>query len=317
MNFKIPETMSVSGSAVTALIGLGDGDAALLYLYLTAVAGPSATADGQSSAPLSKAPSWNPERTRAALDKLVSLKLVPESAVANGAPIAAEPAAPAAKAGNKPGAQQTDKQFYTLVQEVQRLFGRMLSSDELVRLFGIYDSIGLPPEVILQLVVYCAAETLGQGGAATPPSMKYIEKAAYTWEREGIFTLEHAERYIKERAERKQESAKIKALLQIRDRNLAPSERKYVEGWLALGFGSEAIAIAYDRTVTKTGKLSWGYMNSIINSWHGKGLHTAEDILTKDMRANTRTGAAGVSVAPDESEVLRINRILFSLNEEN
>ena len=297
MNFKIPETVSVAGSAVSALIKLGDGDSTLLHLYLTA--------GGDTSSSAARDLSWSAERTRAAFDKLVSLGLAHTDA-----------AAPA-KSSNVSSELPTEKQFYMLVQEIQRLFGRILSSDELVRLYGIYDSLGLPADVILQLVVYCAAETLGRGGASSPPPIKYIEKAAYTWAREGIFTLERAEQYIKERTEKKQENAKIKAVLQIHDRSLTTTERKYINGWLSLGFTSEAIAIAYDRTVTKTGKLSWEYMNSIINSWHGKNLHTAEDILAKDTRsAAPSRSATGSFNTPDEKEVNRINRILSSLNEE-
>ena len=291
MNSKIPETISISGGAVSSLIKLGDGDAALLYLYITA--------GEPSTLP------WSAERRLAAQDKLKALGLTPAAPKH-----AAEPAKPTTKAINE---MQSEKKFYTLAQELQRLFGRILSSDELVRLFGIYDSLGMPTEVILQLVVYCVAETQGRG----MPSMKYIEKVAYTWEREGIKTLEHAEAYIKERTEKKQASAKIKALLQIYDRNFTSTERKYVDGWLALGYDTEAIAIAYDRTVTKTGKLSWGYMNSIINSWHSKSLYKADDILAKDTRQNTVTRAGGTGAVPDESEVLRINRILSSLNKEN
>ncbi len=301
---QISGNISVPAAVIPELINIGDGDAALLYLHMLA--------DGGKRTPQQAAPElrWSRERASAAFEKLTTHGLVPaqKSAEKDGGSTAKHVAGPGAD----------EKQFYELVQEVQRLFGRILSSDELVRLFGIYDSLGLPPEVILQLVVYCAAETSGRSGTSSPPSMKYIEKAAYTWEREGVLTLEQAESYIKERSEKKRESSKIKALLQIEGRHFTPTERKYVEGWLAMGFGADVIAIAYDRTVTKTGKLSWNYMNSIITSWHGKGLFTADDIAAKDRRSDSSPRRrAGGSKAPDESELDRINRILSSLNEEN
>ena len=286
MHERIPEVISVPGSAVKKLISAGDGDAALLYLFLS----------GEGLSAAEKLP-WSAERFDAANQKLSELGLTPGAEAPKPAKL-------------PPIEKQTEKKFYSLTQEVQRLFGRILSSDELVRLFGIYETLGMPPEVILQLVVYCAAETQGR-----VPAMKYIEKAAYTWEREGIKTLEHAEKYIKERTEKKQESAKIKTALQIHDRGFTPTERKYVDAWLALGFTAEVIAIAYDRTVTKTGKLSWGYMNSIISSWHGKNLFTVEDILAKDTRQSTAGRVATAAAPPDDSEVQRINRIISSLTE--
>lgn len=317
MNFKIPESLTISGGAVSDLIQLGDGDAALLYLYLMVSGGE------RTSAVVSADLSWGSERTRLALDKLISHALIPGSKREQATEEATSDSflSTAASKRDMSGELQAGKQFYTLVQEIQRLFGRMLSSDELVRLFGIYDSLKLPPEVILQLVVYCTAEASGDMGA-TPPSMKYIEKAAYTWEREGIFTLEQAELYIKGRAERKQECGKVKSLLQISGRELTPTEKKYIDSWLALGFRADAIAVAYDRTVTKTGKLSWSYMNSIVKSWHGKGLYTVEDIFEKDKRQISNpmarsNGLSGVKAEPDENEVMRINRILASLSEDN
>lgn len=44
-------------------------------------------------------------------------------------------------------------------------------------------------------------------------------------------------------------------------RVLTPTERKYMTSWFDMGFDNEAILIAYDRTVTNTGALKWGYMN--------------------------------------------------------
>lgn len=312
MNFKIPHTVPVSGEAIADLIRLADGDTALLYLYITASGGE------RTSAEISGDLNWSSERTRAALSKLISSALLPRAA-ASTLPRETELAEPlpAKPVSQMSGEMKAGKQFYSLVQEVQRVFGRVLSSDELVRLFGIYDTLKLSPEVILQLIGYCISETGGRD--ERPPSMKYIEKAAYTWEREGIFTLEQAEQYIVGRAEKKRESARIKKTLQINDRELAPSEKKYVDSWLALGFRAEAIAIAYDRTVTKTGKLAWSYMNSIINSWHGKGLYTAEDIMEKDRRSDRGfppSRNARTDTQPDKEELLRINRMLESLDRE-
>jgi DNA replication protein DnaD len=49
-----------------------------------------------------------------------------------------------------------------------------------------------------------------------------------------------------------------------------------------MGFDSEAIYHAYDITVLKTGGLKWGYMNSILKSWHDKNLHTLKEIERED-----------------------------------
>ena len=49
-----------------------------------------------------------------------------------------------------------------------------------------------------------------------------------------------------------------------------------------MGFPDEAISMALDRTLVKTGKLNWKYMDAILQSWHQKGLHQPGEIEEKD-----------------------------------
>ena len=61
-----------------------------------------------------------------------------------------------------------------------------------------------------------------------------------------------------------------------------------MESWLSMGFGSEALALAYDRTIVSTGRLTWAYMDKIVRSWYEKGLFTPEDIEKGDTRPSRR-----------------------------
>ncbi len=202
-------------------------------------------------------------------------------------------------------------QFSMLVDEVQRALGKILSSDDLIKLFGIYDCLRLPPEVILQLVTFCIAENRRRYGDHRLPTMRYIEKAAYTWEKEGIFSLEQAEEYIKNLAARRESTAQFAAALQIRGRDLTATERKYIESWIGMGFEPEAAAIAFDRTVTQTGRLVWKYMDSIMKNWHGKGLHRAKDIEKNDLRTDaTGKPAQKNSTAPTAADIERMRKTL-------
>ncbi|MCL2401678.1 MAG: DnaD domain protein, partial [Oscillospiraceae bacterium] len=97
-------------------------------------------------------------------------------------------------------------------------------------------------------------------------------------------------------------------------------EKRYVDAWIEMGFNGDAVEIAYDRTVLKTGKLSWGYIDSIIKSWHEKNLHTPEDILKKDTRStqNTKPKAREQSQkfnALDMDELERMESYLKKLQE--
>lgn len=317
MRFKLPgaEVITLSGQTVDKLIRDGDGDAALLYLYILRTGGQS------SSEEASRAIGQSPGAVRTAMATLSRLRLIECGEI--GADIDNLPPDEAPRVYSTEEIKhelENSSDFSVLVEEAQRSLGKILSPDDLTRLFGIYDNLGLPPEVILLLMTHCMSESRKKG-ASRPPGMRYIEKAAYTWHREEIFSLDKADAYLKSLEERKSARGKIRSALKIRDRDLASSEKRYVDEWIGMGFKSDAIEIAYDRTVLKTGKLSWAYIDSIIKNWHEKKLYTPEDILKKDTRA-AKNQKPKTSENPqkfnelDMSEVERMESYLKKLQED-
>lgn len=303
--FDTLRTVMISPGTVSSLVKLGDGNAALLYLYLVALGA------NKSSAEKVHELGWDAHKLAAAENRLALAGLLPNEELDSSSQLQQKPA-PAPQDSGPTSA--SDSVFYALVKEVQSMLGKVLSSDDIIRLLGIYDTLRLPGEVILQLVYYCIAEA-ERNGNKRMPSLRTIEKTAYTWEREGIYTLEAAERYIKQRDEQNGELEKIARILQLGDRDLMPTERKYIDSWLALGYGADTIAIAYERMIMRTGKLAWQYINTIIVNWHDKNLHTAAEILEKD----TKDRAVGVRnvfserPAPDKSDMERMERFIENM----
>ena len=273
--FVLPgaETVSMSGDAARRLIGCGSGDAALLYLYILTSSGRYDRDDAAARMGRSI------QQVERAMGVLARLGLV-SSEDSSEPPRVQERAdeLPEYTAEDIKREMDNGEGLKLLAQEVQRALGKILSTEDLKKLFGIYDYLGLPSEVILQLVIHCREECRRSRGPGRLPTMRYIEKAAYTWEREGIFSLEAAENYIKKQGQRQEARSAAARAIGIVDRPLSTSERRYLDSWGDMGFGPEAIAIAYDRTVLKTGGLAWRYMDSIMKSWHSKGLHTPDEI---------------------------------------
>lgn len=283
------ESVIVSGKALQKLIESCSGDAALLYLYILKNHGVLSLKDAAESLKISSA---EIEKTMLILSRLGLVEYSSVSSVSEEPPIKDE--LPEYTAEDIKHEIENGSVFRSLVQEVQRALGKILSSDDLIKLFGIYDSLGLPPEVILLLVTHCIGDSGKRYGQKHRPTMRYIEKAAYTWEHEGIFSLEKAEEYLKSLEKNHLASEEIKAVLQIKGRDLISSEQKYINSWTEMGFGADAIEIAYDRTVLKTGNLAWNYLNTILKSWHSKNLHSAEEIMRSD-------GKRPTSVRPTEN----------------
>jgi DNA replication protein DnaD len=197
--------------------------------------------------------------------------------------------------------------------------GRLLTGPELKTLLGIYDYLGLPAEVILMLTNHCVEDYQEKYGPGRLPTIRRIEKEAYSWANMEILTLEQADKYIKKQLEKKDSLSQIKKILQINGRSLSTTEQKYVESWIDMGFCPDALEIAYDKTVVKTGRLQWKYMDSIVQSWHGKNLHTPEEIAAGDVRRSApaagkyagKNGSAGI---PPKEELERMEKILSKMN---
>lgn len=262
--------ITIQAAAADALIRAKSGDAALLYIcMLRQNRGLTAT----EAANILGTSDTN--RAQRALDTLKGLGLINYGGEKAPEP---EQSLPQYTYGDIKRELENGSVFPSLVDEVQRVLNRILSSEELIKLFGIYDSLGLPPEVVLQLVNYCVRLCRERYGEGRQVHMRFIEKEAYAWERAELFTIERAEEYIKYRESMRTAIGEYQRMLQISGRRMSPSERSYVESWVGMGFPVEVAELAYDKTVLKTGKLTWKYMNAILCGWHEKGLHTLDEI---------------------------------------
>jgi len=331
MKITLPgsETVTLTGQTIDKLIRAGDGDAALLYLYILKTHGQKTSTEAAIA--LDKSKGWVAS-AMAVLSRLNLVHLDDSETKDNIGKADTEPPPPLSEPRKATEQEVTHalmsgSDFAIVVDETQRRLGKILSPDDLLRLFGIYDQLRLPPEVILQLITHCIRECsiTGDGSA---PSVRYIEKAAYTWEREGIYTLERAEEYLKALEERKSLRGEMKKALHIRERELSATEKRYVDSWVDMGFDPHAIAIAYDKTVTNTGSLAWAYIDKIINSWHSKGLHTLNEVMEKEGEQKRKTaGASGrpgnkeyssqKHGEPNREEMERLQRLLNKTKEDH
>lgn len=287
------------------LIGAGDGTAALLYLY--ALRGGSNFSPQRAASDLKRT---EPEIAKAAA-VLCQLGLFCSGSTKPSVLLPADEL-PEYTAEDIVSHVGENGEFKAIVDETQRIMGHMLTGADLKILFGIYDYLRLPTEVIFLLINHCVEETHEHLGPGKLPSLRTIEKEAYVWYNREILTLERAEEHLLRKRARSGALGEVRRLLQINGRNFSATERKYVETWLDEGFDLEAIALAYDKTVVKTGRLAWSYMDSILSSWHTKNLHTAEQVLSGDTPArNVKPPVSGgaqpqsASKPRDDAELMR------------
>ena len=293
----------IPGSAADKLIAAHDGDVALLYIWLCRHGDFDADAAARELC-----------RTGAEIKNAYE-KLCRMSLARPAAQTAPEPKLPPAEELPEYTSEdivrrsKEDSGFQAVIAQAQHKLGRILSTADLKTLFGIYDYLALPADVIFMLIGYCIDVFAEKYGPGRLPSMRSIEKEAYSWANREIITIEQADEYIRTAAGKRSRAGEVKAAMGLGSRVLTPTERKYMLSWFDMGFDNEAILIAYDRTVTNTGALKWGYMNKIMLSWHSKGIHSAAEVAERD----SRSGASAVkaenrhrsNVSGDELERLR------------
>lgn len=295
-----PPCLSVPVSDADKLLGCSDLLCLKLYLYLLR-AGKSVTAERASEdlgIPLAEL-----KKTAKALKSMGLM------GTAGKGRVPPEQAIPEYGKSYIAKRSMEDPLFESMQEEAARCVGHSLSGPELNTLFGIYDHLGLPPEVIYVLLTFCKEEIQEKYGPGRLPTMRQIEKQAFIWANDEIMTWEMADEYIQRRKQRKDTHSEIKRLLGIWDRALTKTETDTFNDWLDKGFGLDAIAMAFDRTIAGTGNYKLPYMNKIMQNWHNKNLHTPAEIEAGDKPMGKKQAHSPARPAPSAGGVDEMKRL--------
>lgn len=191
-------------------------------------------------------------------------------------------------------AAKEDKQISGMFYQAETILKKALSPSETELLFSFHDWLGLPVEVILMLLSYAAKK-----GKTTK---RYLETVAIDWADKGIDNFEAAEAYVSELEATDSAENKVRSILGIYNRGLSSTERKYIKLWVnELKIPTELISLAYDRTVEYTGKLSWSYMDKLLQSWIANGCTTVDDVKAADEKFYKANGGAYVKINQKDS----------------
>ncbi len=155
--------------------------------------------------------------------------------------------------------------LYDMMQLAQEIFGRILSNSEMETLYWFYDELHFSPEAILLLLEFCVSK--GKN------SMKYIEKVALAWSERGATEADKVYEIIKEDEQKNGYLYSIRKVMGILDRNLSQSEEQFLLKWRnEKGMSEEMVALAYEYCIIQTAKLSFPYMDKIIERWFKEGI---------------------------------------------
>ncbi|HBL40784.1 MAG TPA: hypothetical protein DDY98_04140 [Ruminococcaceae bacterium] len=193
-----------------------------------------------------------------------------------------EPTAPAADAKTpiaqtRPTAEQVSRrgnessEIAFLFNEAQKKFGRTIGYDSQSTLLMIHDSYGLPVEVILMLIEYCVS--IGKSG------MSYISTTAKNWSEKEIDSIEKADEKIKSLRRCESLWKELCELTGISTPRPTAVQSEYLHKWSKdFGYPMNIIFAAYEEMANHTDKISFAYMNKVLENWHQAGVREIGDI---------------------------------------
>ena len=263
-------------------IGLSAADCtdALQYWMETGILVPADTCAGPAANPAPARPTKAAPTSRAE----------PERPVRSARPRAVKPQMPEVIKR-----RESSGEFGYLLDTVSARFGRPLSPGDMETLLYLYDSAGLPAEVILMVVAYAASEE--------KLNIRYIESVALEWADKGFVTIAAAEEHLCRLEHRREAWTRVQSLCELAKGSSVGAMETAAKWFYDWRMDEGAVRLAYDRCVEKTGKFQYKYMDRILENWHLDGIDTAEKAMAGEA-APKKKGKTGkeTSMNLDEYE---------------
>lgn len=157
-----------------------------------------------------------------------------------------------------------------LFKQCEKLYGRPLKHNEQNTVMIILEDTCLPAEVALILINYCFSVN-----RATPAYMRQI---AAEWSESEINTIEKAEGRVEQLQNLDSAVFRFKKMFEVTS-SFSKQQKEMIDKWVNVySFNDEMINEAYQLTLNGTGKLSFPYMNKILEDWHSKGFKNTEQV---------------------------------------
>ena len=165
----------------------------------------------------------------------------------------------------------SDTALSGLVDECQRILGKIFTPTEASRIIGLSEYHRLSHEYILLVMSYCVK--IGK------PSVPYAVKTAIGMFNDGIESAEELAAALEQKQKSAEYTGRLRTLLGIGSRALTAKEKRFFEEWRGLEIPFAMIVVAYEIAVDNTGSASMPYINKILVNWKEAGYKDEKDAI--------------------------------------
>ncbi len=180
----------------------------------------------------------------------------------------------------------------SLVDEAQRLLGRIFNLSEVNILVGMLDYLGMSEEGVLMLLAHCKR--------IEKTRLRSIEKYAIDLADRGITEPAALEEEFRALEAFHSFEGQVRSMFGMKSRALTGRESKILRAWLSFGYDIDVVRLAYEKTVNATNEPSVFYANAILERWHSEGWKTLEEIeaalAAEDAKREAPAGEKGQSI---------------------
>ena len=247
---------------VDRILSCGSGDGAMLYLYIVRHGIP----DDENT--LMRELNFNRERFDRAVFALENLKIFSSPTKSRSEKPNCAPRYTSSELHIR---RADDKRFQSICQSAEAAIGHPLNEGYLRTLYSAYDHLGLPADVIIDMLSWIKQE---KGSV----SRRSIEETAYLWADMGIYTAADSNAFLSRLEREKPILDEMLRVLDIAGREPSANEYRYLETFIHQGFTPSAVGLGKKRMYERINKFSWNYLKGILDKWHDKGIHTVEEI---------------------------------------
>lgn len=165
-----------------------------------------------------------------------------------------------------------NKAVKTMFNNVEKLFGRGLSSTELSQILSWLSDYHASTDVVYFAVKYCVEKN--------KTSLKYIEKVVKEWAAAGLETTDQINEYLQELDEKYYKYKRVLKALGF-TRNATETEKEMMDTWFdTMGYSMERVLEA----CTKTAGISspnFNYVNKVLENWKNEAENKGVDVNKK------------------------------------
>lgn len=186
----------------------------------------------------------------------------------------------------------SDPEVAVLMDEAQLVFGRLLSNAEIGTLVMLRDTYGLPVDVIIMLMQYCA-----DNNKAT---LAHVEKIGIQWGLECINTMALAEEKIRQMTQSYSNFNRVSTTFGLKNAG-SPTKKQleFATTWVSTwSFSDDMLRFAYEKCVDAKGTMNMSYINKILEKWYMAGWKNPDEV--KDEAKEPAKKSAKKSSKPAE-----------------